>query len=79
MAVLRSILKGFGILYFNTNTYMFGVHPQVTAATAAAAVEEFSSTASPHPIMHRDTISRSDNPPLRFIHMLYMHRNVYTK
>ena len=31
MVVLRSIHEGFGILYFNTKTYMFGVHPQVTA------------------------------------------------
>ena len=52
MAVLRSIHEGFGILYFDTKTHIFEVHPQVTAA---AATEEFSSTASPHPIMHRDT------------------------
>ena len=31
MVVLRSIHEGFGIIYFNTTTYMFGVHPQVTA------------------------------------------------
>ena len=66
MAVLRSIHEGFGILYFDTKTYIFGVHPQVTAAAAAtAAAEEFSSSTSPHPIMHRDTISRSDHPSLR--------------
>ena len=64
MAVLRSIHKGFGILYFNTKTYIFGVHPQVTAA-ATAATEEFSSSTSPHPITHRDTISRSDHSSLR--------------
>ena len=27
---------------FNTNTYFFGVHPQVTAAAATATAEEFS-------------------------------------
>ena len=53
MAVIRSIHEGFGILYFNTKTYIFGVHPQVTAATAA---EDFSSGISPHPITHKDTI-----------------------
>ena len=31
MVVLRSIHEGFGILDFNIQTYMFGVHPQVTA------------------------------------------------
>ena len=68
MAVLRSIHEGFGILYFDTKACIFGVHPRVTAAMAAAATEEFSSTASPHPIMHRGhTISRSDHPSLRCI------------
>ena len=66
MAVIRSIHEGFGILYFDTKTYIFGVHPQVTAATAAAATEEFSSTAStgiPYPVRitpHSDVSGRAE-------------------
>ena len=51
-------------IFYHKHLYLFGVHPQVTAAATAAA-EEFSSSTSPHPITHRDTISRSDHPSLR--------------
>ena len=45
-----------------------------TAATAAttAAAEEFPNISHPHPITHRDEISRSGNPSLRFLKNVYI-------
>ena len=47
----------------------------LAAATAAATTEELSTTIRPHPIMRRDSISRSGNPSLRYI---YIYIYIYT-
>ena len=64
-------------IFLIEHTYFFwgGGSPTATAtaataaavtATTTATAEEFSSSTSPHPITHRDTISRSDHPSLRY-------------